>query len=479
MSKNSKKRREQKKKRSLKKQREDRIHHSISPMPPEFKKELLPYAVVKLLTGGQITPNHRMKPDLVRLFWNEEEEILHVEDFQIVKAVADSIWKEHVEAQNLMPSLQSIPTALELHHYASKTINKIVDCKVEDKTKVIFIKDQSGCGYWRMVVPARYIHENVYIDMAEIEVVYDYLLEYDVIVVQRLHTWREFYTIERLKRQGKRIVYDIDDDIFNIPDDNIASRIVRLDQQNAAKAIMSICDVITTTNSNLKERLGFPDKTIIVPNAIDMNDGYPQKPNPKQDEFQRIVWMGSHTHERDWLECFEAIDRVLKERENVRLTLLGYCPKMIQKHMNDDSNIWWDKRVEFMDFQEAETYIKTTKQLVADVALAPLEDRSFNHAKSNIKWLEYTAACVPTVASNVFPYNEYIENEQNGFLAETSDDWHEYITQLLDKKELRIKILENARSTVDEHFDIKKVVYDWEHAIFGDNSLIYDTVTEE
>lgn len=464
MSMNSKKRRDIKKK-SQHRKRDDRINHSIAPMPPEYKKELLPYTVIKLISGAQVNGNHKLKADLVRVYWNNEEEILHIEDYNLVKIVADKIWKEHIQAKNLMSVVNTIPTAMEIHRFASRAINKIVDLKTENKKKIIFIKDQSGCGYWRMIVPARYMAENTYIDMAEIEVIYDYLLEYETIVVQRLHTWREYYTIERLKRQGKKIIYDIDDDLFNIPDDNIASRIIRIDQQNAARAIMSICDKITTTNHVLKERLGFPDKTVIIPNSIDLEDGYPEEFNESEDEFQRIVWMGSHTHERDWFECFEAIDKILKERDNVRLVLMGYFPKIIQNHINNEKNIWWNEKIEYMEFQEPETYIQATKEMTADIGIAPLENRKFNFAKSNLKWQEYSAAYIPVVASNVFPYNDDIVNGENGFLANNTTEWKDCLTQLLDNKELRMKCANSSRELIRQKYDIVKNISLWEDVI--------------
>ena len=58
--------------------RKDRIHKNIAPMPPGYKKELLPYVVVKLLTGGKAYPNYKMKTNLVRLHWSNEDEILHI-----------------------------------------------------------------------------------------------------------------------------------------------------------------------------------------------------------------------------------------------------------------------------------------------------------------------------------------------------------------------------------------------------------------
>jgi len=459
---------ERKRREKRKKRRKDRIHSSIAPMPPEFKKELLPYAVVKLLTGAEVFEQHKFKPDLYRLFWDNEEEVLHKEDFAIAKTVADQIYEQHIKAKNLLPSIRTQRVALHIHREAVLLIKRIVDGKVEDKKKLIFIKDQSGCGYWRMVIPARYMNlDEFYIDMAEIQVVYDYLLEYDVIVVQRLYSWSEYYTIERLKRQGKRIVYDIDDDIFHIPADNPAARMVKRDQYEAARGIMRIVDAVTTTTEILKERLGCPDYTIVIPNAIDVYDGYQGQFLGSPDEHQRILWMGSATHDADWLECAKAVDKIMQERPNLRMVILGFLPTVVRRFVERKEAGSWSGRVEFMEFKNVETYVQTTKQLRAECALAPLGDTPFNSAKSNIKWLEYTACGFPTVASNVSPYKEHIINGVNGFLANSQDEWYQAITACLNDPNICDQIVKSALQTVESQFDVKQVVHDWEKAILG------------
>jgi len=351
---------------------------------------------------------------------------------------------------------------------AQQRINAILDDEIGDKKRLMFIKDQSGCGYWRMVVPIRYMNaDTMHIDMAEVEIVYEYLLKYDVIVVQRLYSWREFYTVERLKRHGKRIVYDIDDDIFSIPADNPAARVIRRDQMEAAKGIMAIVDKITTTTEILKEKLGFQDKTVVIPNAIDLDDGYQIGYQGQTDEFRRIMWMGSATHEKDWECCLPAVDSILQKYPNTRLVLLGFIPRCIQA-MVESSRPWWDGRVEFSGFTDVETYVSVTKQLRVDIALCPLQDTVFNHSKSAIKWMEYSAAGIPTIASNVSPYKEAITNDHDGILVENNpEEWEQAICKLLDEEDLRRTFVDNARSTINEKYDIKKVVHEWEAAIFA------------
>lgn len=447
------------------------IHNNINLMPPEVKKKLLPYSVIRILTGAEVVPNFEKKKDVIALKWNDEYELLHKKDFELASKVAQEIWRTHIEGKNLLTTISSIPTGMKLHKVAAENIERIVDEKYKGKKGMLFVKDQSGCGYWRMVLPARYLDESkTYIHCVETEIIYDYLLEYDTIVVQRLHTWKEYYVLEQLKKMGKYIVYDVDDDIFNIPPSNPAWKVIRADQREAARAMMDLADVITTPSEIIKERFGFQDKTVVIPNAVDLTDGWAKVTGNdtvdlqvlgSPDEYKRILWAGSPTHDDDWIECAGALDEIMRQNENVRAVILGFLPSMIQSFIEDEMRPWWDQRVEFMDFSDVETYVNITKHIRADVALAPLQDTMFNNAKSSLKIIEYSAVGVPCVASDVTPYKEVINHGENGFLANTMEEWIEYMQYLLDNSEDGMRMVRKSRKTVEQHFDLKQVIQDW------------------
>jgi len=479
MSSRTKQREEKRRKKRHKRKEKDRIQHTVAPMPPEQRIKRLPYIVVKLLTGANIAENYKLNRDAVAIIWDNDIDHISDEDFQIARRVADELFQEQVKEKSLMSSINTLSVGLMLHKVATQKIERIVNDKAGGRKKILFVKDTGGCGYWRMLVPSRYMDaESLYIDITESELVFDFLLEYDTIVVQRLCNWREYYIIERLKRHGRRVVYDIDDDIFDVPVDNPAARFVKKDQHKAAWGIMRLCDAVTTTSEVLKERLKCPETTIVIPNAIDLDDGYPAKFQGSNDEFKRILWMGGGSHSRDWLECFDAVDRILQERKDVRLAIYGDMPQIIRATLATDEKPWWEQRIEFQPFQAVETYVAMTKETKAEVALAPLSSESFSAAKSNIKWLEYTAAGIPCVASNVSPYKEHIDSGRNGVLASNTDEWYRAITAFLDDSELCANVVNEAVKTVNEHFDVKKIVHDWEEVILGQSYAAMENETQ-
>jgi glycosyltransferase involved in cell wall biosynthesis len=337
-----------------------------------------------------------------------------------------------------------------------------------EEYNIVMVADKGGCGYWRMRLPAEHLcsrHAGVNIDVTPTEIKFEHLLAYDTVMVQRTHDWDSYYALAKLKRAGKRIIYDMDDDLFSIEPDNPAFSVIGLDQQAAALACMKLANTITVSTRHLAERIEpllddapQPVNIHVIPNSIGQ-EGWTKLESARQaDGIKRILWSGSAAHENDWMECIEAVDAVLKERTDTRLLLLGHLPKAVEMRI---ALPHWEKKVEFMRFGRAETYFDVLKCIRAHVGIAPLRDNLFNRSKSSIKWLEYTLAGIPTVASNVLPYSLAIGANERGFLAGTVAEWKAGMDICLEMDGLRDMVIPQAREYARMHFDIEKVGNQW------------------
>ena len=84
-----------------------------------------------------------------------------------------------------------------------------------------------------------------------------------------------------------------------------------------------------------------------------------------------------------------------------------------------------------------------------DIGLVPLNNIPFNHAKSTIKGLEYTAAGIPFIAS-YSPEYELLEQQGVGRVARTPEEWIHHLSELQDpkiRKEEIDKNYENLKAT--------------------------------
>ena len=449
----------------------DKVCRKITRMTPEMRVRKLPYLVVKLLTGARMQHNAEGSDEVVAVTWQGDVDRFHVEDAEIAEEISKDIFQEYFHSTGY-GSVIDIQGAMKAHGIASDRLRRMAEeASTGRRYRIACLKDTSGSGYWRMVVPSHYISSRYAMDITETGMSFEQLMDYDVVYMQRNHTWAEYYLVERLKEAGKIVVYDIDDDIYHIPPHNVqAFHRMGEDQQAAATAIMGLADYITTPSAVIQKQFGFEAKTIVIPNAVDLADGWPSQEHWGSPEkgVRRILWQGSASHAQDWMLFVEALDNVLRKHNmskkkdfEVRLLILGYLPPVVQQLV--ETKTWWSGHVEYQPFVATETYIQTIKGIRADVGIAPLEDIPFNHAKSPLKFCEYSAIGVPVVASDVEPYSSVVQNGVSGFLVgdtKSVEDALEYALSF--DKDDKLSMVGAARKKVREDFNIMKVAKIWE-----------------
>jgi len=90
------------------------------------------------------------------------------------------------------------------------------------------------------------------------------------------------------------------------------------------------------------------------------------------------------------------------------------------------------------------------------IGLLPVASRTkFNRAKSPTKLFEYMAMSKPTVSSKIGETAHIIKNGENGFLAKTREEFIEKMQVLIQNSDLRQRIGEKARQTIEEGYSLK------------------------
>jgi glycosyltransferase involved in cell wall biosynthesis len=80
------------------------------------------------------------------------------------------------------------------------------------------------------------------------------------------------------------------------------------------------------------------------------------------------------------------------------------------------------------------------------INIAPLDfSNPFCNAKSELKYFESAIVSVPTVASATDTFSRCIENEKNGMLAASDDEWYRGLKKLLDDKMFYENISKEAK----------------------------------
>jgi glycosyltransferase involved in cell wall biosynthesis len=317
-----------------------------------------------------------------------------------------------------------------------------------------FRSDMSSCWYHRLHTSLAFLKKNY----PEYKIaIYDYMSRdqfptFDLAILQRQYNPRIYEMVLEMKNLGKKVVYEVDDLLFpydgkeGVPSWSPAyTTFGRKDIQESIKKTIGACDAMFVSTEYLKKAYSNHCKKIyVLPNSIIFDV---MSPSPNNSAKKVVCWQGSSTHGKD----LRIIERAIKH-----LVDDGYFVKTIGAEV---SGAYQVPSVEFKSFYQM------FSQLDACVGLAPLIPIPFNRAKSNLKFLEYSAQRIATVASNFGPYADTIIDGETGLLVSDNKDWYDKIKYLLDNDDIRSKMIDKAYDYVRENFDITKNYIYWKNAV--------------
>lgn len=327
------------------------------------------------------------------------------------------------------------------------------------QNKIIFYKgDDGGCGVLRMIQPAKYLEKLGYnIRVQFLSTARTISSDVKVCVFQRdyLQPDAPFYW-EWLKDRNIKIIYDLDDDIFDVPPSNPNfSHFKRPEIRSRYEFFIKNADLVTVSTQYLKTRLENLNSNIeVLPNCIDF-ETWPSPVLSSHPEI-RLGWAGSPTHYEDLMLIFPTLKNIMKKFKNVHLYFLGYCPSEFLKE--------FDKRIFLIEGGLYNIYQLKFAQMGIDIGFIPLVVNNLNKSKSPVKYLEYSSLKIPSIASFDSPYKNVISEGKNGFLAKSIEEWEEKISLLIRNPSLRKKIGEKAYQHCFENFNIQTKAKLWEKA---------------
>lgn len=271
----------------------------------------------------------------------------------------------------------------------------------------------------------------------------------DVVIMQRVMFGDIPDKLPEAKANGQIIVNDVDDWYWGLSPANgafAASHPKNNPKENTShyKKILSGSSVVTVSTPYLRDRLSsFVDAPIVLlPNCVRM-DIYEQHKDSGSD-VPVVGWVGSTAHRSGDLEILKGILGPLAEQGKIKLHHSGnvsiHPPFAERIGVNPEL-------VSTLPMAAPRDY---PKLLTFDIGLAPLSEMPFNKAKSAIKLLEYSAAGIPAVVSDMDAYRSIHEELGIGYLAKRPKNWIKHIEKLRDP-EVRTKAGWYAREVVQAY----------------------------
>ncbi len=274
----------------------------------------------------------------------------------------------------------------------------------------------------------------------------------DVVIWMGLHTPQSLNLFLEMKaRYDKPHLMEIDDYIFSIPPKNIASTVYKpgTELTKIMLAQMKSADGVICSTPYLAEMYRPINQNChVIENSIDCTL-WPRSKS-KNKWSPTIGWMGGGTHDDDHEMVADAVGEVLRLEKNVKFAYI--CGKEVPSFFKGIPRLKWAFK-----FSDINTYPGVIAKQGFDIGIAPLVDNNFNRGKSNLRWLEYSALGIPTVASPLPHFKESIRHGKTGFLADSHKEWVEMLRSLINAPAVRANVGVAARLEVKDKWSPKKM----------------------
>lgn len=265
--------------------------------------------------------------------------------------------------------------------------------------------------------------------------------------------------MERIKTQGKEIIFETDDLVFDAQylrhmDHFRRMNVFERKQYEGGVGAEILADpsvkVCTASTEFLAGKLRERGKRVfVVKNKLSRSDieamervrDTRQGSGNEEGEIVRIGYFsGAKGHDKDFATVSDVLLGVLRRHEHVRLFIAG--PLTL-----DDRFGAYSDHIERIAYVPREEHFANIAAI--DINIAPLEiGNPFCESKSELKFFEAGYLGVPTVAAATEPFRLAISDGVDGFVAATDDEWREKLEMLIVDADLRRHVGEAAHEKV-------------------------------
>lgn len=249
-------------------------------------------------------------------------------------------------------------------------------------------------------------------------------------------------------------IYYIDDDLIDVPKAlgaTIQKRHGNSQVLHIRKALMGEVDLVYASTPYLQQHLNSK-----IPKQRFCCTTYPPYLRHLLREYDRqdkktvtIGYMASKGHQEDLTMILPALIRILKNYPQTRFETFGTI------EMPSELAPFTDRIKSHKGTGDYLQFLQKLYDLNWNIGLAPLQDTAFNRCKSVVKFIEYTSCGIPTIASNINVYNQFVSGTE--ILLAFSDDWYSAIQRMIEDKALRTSLIEASHSICSTKFALNVV----------------------
>jgi glycosyltransferase involved in cell wall biosynthesis len=247
------------------------------------------------------------------------------------------------------------------------------------------------------------------------------------------------------------ILYDLDDDLFEVPPDcDVAPYCRTPERQAMLAAYLRAASLVRVYSKTLEARVAAlsprVERTFAPIDVSQVVEPGNRSPVPPEEPVA-IVYATSRVRDE--------LSRIFLP---ALLRLLAACPGRVKAHF------WGHKPVPFPPgasyhrcIYQYDRFLRRFSRSGFQIGLAPLPDDAFYRSKTNNKFREYGACGIAGIYSDVDVYSDCVTDGQTGLLVENDPNrWYEAMLRLVEDPALRAAIQRQAHAHVCEHYSQEK-----------------------
>ncbi|MDQ1707144.1 MAG: hypothetical protein QOJ88_355 [Pyrinomonadaceae bacterium] len=243
-------------------------------------------------------------------------------------------------------------------------------------------------------------------------------------------------------RRGVPIIYQLDDPLFVPYTSPSNGYLSYLKFFGKIAEICRLAKVVMVNSTPIREYVSQYNQNIWqVPSLVDTRQ-YVFRPQSKETKSGEVClgWSGSPTTIGNIKVIAGALAKLAK-RVPHRVHLIGGT-EFDLPGVQYSAQKW-----------AAETEVDDLRKI--QVGMVPLPLNEWNKWKFYMKTAQYMALGIPTVATALGSNPEVVQHGVTGFLANTDDEWVEYLGRLIQDEELRSRMSRAAAQTAQEKYSLQ------------------------
>jgi len=255
----------------------------------------------------------------------------------------------------------------------------------------------------------------------------------DVVIFQRPMTELPTVALERLAARGRKTIFDFDDAIFE-----------RRGARPKFERLVALADRVVAGNRYLAAAAAAPEKTVVIPTAVDTQRFAAQAPRPARGRDVVVGWTGLSGNYRQLAHGAAGIARAL-QRTGARFLAISDRPPPRSLAALQAEYLRWRPESEIEDLARI------------DIGVMPLPDGPYERGKCAFKLLQYMALARPGLASPVGANADVVTDGIDGFLPGSDDAWDAQLTRLIQDPALRQEVGLRGRARVEAAYSLDVV----------------------